>query len=440
VRISIKSVLLPILFVNITAAANLWTFLGVPIGPVLYYLAIGLVLWRVWHSPYRLAGAVLVLATLGLKVAGAAGAGEALDPLATVTVGLLFSLAGALVYGDDPGRLHRQLMIFFAISVPLMFAQKAGVSTALLVWNTEVFHENDIYEFDEDDIGTLEYVAPLSKTLFKQSDEFVYTVAQGRPSGLSYSNNVLSVFLVMAFALNLFLRSPRLLLLSDVVMALSLALVMSLTALGGSILLTVGFALWGPTGSVRRALRTLGLIGLAFGLHWFLFPGVTEGGFGRAKLITSLVGRLGEVAFLLNLSSLSALLNSQASSIGLRFVFEEGSSYSLVGFILRNRVALMALALAPAAGWIYWRALRRMGRSSPYAPMYAFFLFSCLITQLGVPYIGAPSYQYLMGFGLVPLLPAIRLRLDSSKVPSASTDRRFPGFFASPAPQPESNL
>lgn len=441
-RLSFKGLLFPVLLINITTAANLWTLGPVPIGQSLYFLAIGLAFWRVHRSPYRVLGAALMVAAVGLKVASAAQGGGPFEIGVTAAVGLLFTVAGALVYGDDPGRLHRQLMVFFALSVPVLFAQKAGLHAGLLVWNTEVFHANDVYTFDDDDIGSLTYVAPLVKTLFADASEMTYTIAQGRPSGLLYSNNVLSVFLVMAFALNLCVRRRRVTQVADVILALSMALVMSLTVLASAVILMAVYAVTGGADGRRRCAQFLLPLAGALALHWVLFPGITESGFGRAKLITSLVGRFGELSYLLNLSSLAAILDSQATSIGLQFSLQEGASYSLVGLLLRSRLALGLVVVLPLAGLFYLKRLRTVARHTPYAEAYGLFLLAALLSQLGVPYLGAPSFQYLLGFALTPLfgaLPMVRRPVRSEGADpmpvSGATARRFPRFFE-PDPLP----
>ena len=103
--------------------------------------------------------------------------------------------------------LHKQLVIFLALCLPVMFLQILGVSSLLMGWNTEYAHDTSILDIDE--LGTFKDI-PLFPTLFVGIDDLNYSIGQGRPVGLLHSNNVLSIFVSIAACLNLVIKGVSL--------------------------------------------------------------------------------------------------------------------------------------------------------------------------------------------------------------------------------------
>jgi hypothetical protein len=184
---------------------------------------------------------------------------------------------------------------------------------------------------------------------------------------------------------------------------------MSLTTTAAALILLATGSVLGGRPVRRRAVRIGFLMIGAFGLHYLLFPGLTEAGFSQARLITSIVGRFGELAYLLNATSLATALGNQAESIGLRFAAgaSEDRSYSMVAIFLKSKVIVPVSILLLAGGLMYLRRLRALARERKDALQYGMFMVAAILTQFAVPYVGAPSFQYMLGFGLAPLLPGL---------------------------------
>jgi hypothetical protein len=413
-RITFAGLLFTILFVNITVSANNWSISGIHIGQFIFWISIAVAIRVVVRTPYASVGlgalAVALWAGLWPMVTGS----TELKSVKIIALSIIFILAGTISYRGSSERLYRHLWIFFAISIPIMFAQKAGLSSAVMVWNTEVFHDNDIYTFDENDLGKFTYVAPLMKTLFVKADDVTYVIAQGRPSGLLYSNNVLSVFLVTALSLSLVSKRTRRLRLDQMVLAASIPLVMSLTATAALPLLALVAYLFGTRNEKRNVFRLAAFTIVAFGVHYWLFPGLTEAGLSQVRIIVSVGQRFGELSQLLGITTIADFLEVQGSLLGVRTPDFEESSYSQIAILLKSQ---FSIALAPVTLWglyVFARALKRRTITHGDSLIFSLFVLGCILTQIGVPYLAAPSFQFLLGFGLTPMFDRLTLNQENS--------------------------
>lgn len=404
--ISVRKILLPVLLLNITVSANLWEFFGIPLGPALYYLSILLICIVLFRTQYKVTALITGGIAFASKFIYILSEVMIFDILTKTCLAFLFILAGYILFFDRHSILNRQLIWLFAFSIPLMIMQKAGVSEWLLFWNTEVYHTNDVYDFDiEKDLGSLRYVAPVQQTLFVPSENLVYLITQGRPSGFLPGNNVLSIFLIIGFTLNLFSKPGNLRRVGDMVYCFALPLASSLLAIFGSVIAV--FYLWRtkvPKADHKRFLVLAGTSLASFYLHALFFPGLSEQMFSVPKLVMSIGLRLREVAGLLSLDIVSAALAAQFSSIGVAADEGVNSSYSLLGIILRTDVSyIIALATALVA-LFYSRSVRRFRASGGRPEVFIGILLACVLSQLAVPFIKAPSFQLFLGLGLAPLI------------------------------------
>ena len=189
--------------INITIAANGWSFLGISIGQLVYWLILFLGVKVLFKTGYAKLGLFLFCLTLILKIFDAFTGIVFTGVMSEFTSGLIFILVGASLYAENPNIIYRQLISFFALSIPFMILQKIGVNTFFYGWSTELFHKNSNYSFDEvKDLGVIFKNIPLFPTLFVEFKDLTYAMYQGRPTGLLYSNNVLSVIISLALALH----------------------------------------------------------------------------------------------------------------------------------------------------------------------------------------------------------------------------------------------
>ena len=106
-----------------------------------------------------------------------------------VSSGLVFGAAGAYLFARQPRLLHRQLMWFMLLSVPLMALQLLGVGS----W-TQVLR-NDFHLAGESSLQQY-------PTLFVPLAQIVPTTLQMRPAGFMHANNYMSLFIAFALAVH----------------------------------------------------------------------------------------------------------------------------------------------------------------------------------------------------------------------------------------------
>ena len=192
-----------LILVNITVSANGWSFLGISIGQLVYWFLLVIGVRILLKTGYSRLALLLFFITFILKLSGAVFIIPFLANCSEFTSGLVFILVGDSLYAENPIIIYRQLISFFALSIPFMLLQKIGVSTFFYACSTELFHENSTYFFDEKkDLGVIFKNIPLFPTLFVKLNDLTYAMYQGRPTGLLYSNNVLSVIFSLALALH----------------------------------------------------------------------------------------------------------------------------------------------------------------------------------------------------------------------------------------------
>ena len=402
VRIA-RFILLPLLLANITIAANNWRVLGVDIGEALFWVIIALAAYLVWHSPYRTLGLAALVAALLLRLAEAATHLAAVEAVRQACLPLLMMTAGASAYARHPRLLARQFLVFLALCLPIMALQITGATPAVMTWDVDYAHDPAILAPEE--IGTFKRI-PVYPTLFVSIDDLHYEIGQGRPSGLLYANNVLSVFVVIAAGLALAVARPGRVGVSGLVVAATLVLTMSLTAfLAVAVLYAVVLVL----GDRRRRWYVLKMILVSELLVWAyktLFPGLLAGNFSNEKMMVRLYTRgLG----LLDVFGIDFLRRSYEYSGAYTWgIIEPDTTYSGIERLLRSPfVAVFAIVAVLALIW-YARALVRLRRGGARLwPIYPITALMCVLTQFGVPYYGAPSFQCIFGFAMFPILQQI---------------------------------
>ncbi|GMV23536.1 MAG: hypothetical protein AMXMBFR57_34850 [Acidimicrobiia bacterium] len=395
--------LLPLLLLNIPVSENGWRLFGVVLGQVLFWAIIVASARIASRSPYRTVAMLIFSLGIVLRVGEAVTSSTAVGLARHATFAVLFVIAGATAFGRFPRMLQRQLVIFFALSVPVMVLQITGAHPVFLTWDIDPAHDEAILSLAE--IGTFKMLE-VFPTLFVEYDDLYFTIAQGRPSGLFHANNVLSVLVVLGLGVNLGLAKTSRLRFSDLAICTCLVLTMSLTASASlALLLAVAF-MFGPGWRRLHALKVLGLVAGLLWLYSIFFPGLFVVNLSESKLLGSLYTRGLQILDRFGISFLRDDFYSRgADTWG---VVEEDSIYSGIEIILASPAALLIGMAAPLAMLWYYRKSRRLSGSQPDVAVAA-AMTACagVLTQFGVPYFGAPSFQCLFGFALFPMFPAL---------------------------------
>lgn len=392
--------LLPLFLINITTSANTWGILGVSIGQIFYYLIIAITTAIVAVTPYRNLGFILLGLSFIFLFVSLLTDSVFSDGLKVVTLGGLFASAGAKIYGENPKMLYKQLVIFFAISIPFMICQIAGVSSLFMMWNTDYAHSKDVLDLSE--LGTFK-VIPVYPTLFVGLEELYYQIGQGRPSGLLHSNNILSIFVVIGVGLNIITSKSTRLRYSDLVVMCIAVLTMSLLVMSMTIILYTYCLVTGGRKYRIKSIK-LFLVLIAFiGLYYLFFPGLFQTNFAKTKFLMSFLTRGLDLANSLGFSSLNDFYSDQLLLVGK--AYSEEGTYSQFSAIIKSKFMIPIIIGFVVLGILYKKGYRFFRKQTAKSTReFNIFIFCCLFSQFGVSYMVAPSYQFMLGFTFYPLM------------------------------------
>tara|TARA_B100000768_G_scaffold180070_1_gene199141 strand:+ start:263 stop:1423 length:1161 start_codon:yes stop_codon:yes gene_type:complete len=384
-------------------AANGWAIFGLGLGQILYWVILLLGVKILSKTVYRQVGVLLLLLTISLKLINIIFNTTFTGFMSEFPPGLIFVLVGATIYAKNPIVIYRQLIYFFALSIPFMILQKIGVHTFFYGWNTELFHENFNYSFDEvKDLGVIFKNIPLFPTLFVELNDLTYAMYQGRPTGLLYSNNVLSVIISIAVALHFTISHSIKIKFKNIIIALIIVLTMSTLVYGVLFLLFIYFYfVHGDKNMKRNALKTVFLTLAMIFTHYLFFPGLTISSFGLVNAI-SFVSRFADIFNALGINYFDEFI------ILYNLKFDSEESVSLIGSILKNNFLYLILIFSLVIIKVYYKHLKNHKESTV---VYVTLLVVCLLTQFGVNFIKAPSFQLFLGIALFPIFKSKILSL-----------------------------
>lgn len=393
-----------LLFINITVAANGWAIFGFSIGQLLYWFILLFGVKILSKTVYNQVGVLLLLLTIALKLINTFYHNTFVEIISEFFPGFIFILVGASLYAQNPIIIYRQLVSFFALSIPFMIMQKIGVHTFFYGWNTELFHENFNYSFDEvKDLGVIFKNIPLFPTLFVDYNDLTYAMYQGRPTGLLYSNNVLSVIISIAIALHFTISHTIKIKFKNIIIALIIVLTMSTLVYGVLFLLFIYFYfIHGDKNMKRNALKTFCLTLAMIFSHYFFFPGLTISSFGLVNAI-SFVSRFADIFIALGLNYFDEFIILQNLKID-----SDKESLSLIGSILKNKFLYLILIFFFLIIKVYNKYLKNYRGS---AVVYVTLLIVCFLTQFAVNFIKAPTFQLFLGIALFPIFKSKILSL-----------------------------
>jgi len=388
------------MFVNITTAANMWNILGVGIGQFLYWVLIGMA-WYIAHkSEYQKYALILIIFALFMRTTQLFGGGIIAESLRLSSLGGLFVIAGAKVYGNNYFLLHRQLVVFFALSIPVMLFQISGSSTVWMMWNTEYAHDPMILAIEE--IGTFKEI-PVYPTFFVELKDLYYQIGQGRPVGLLYSNNVLSFFLLILVALNIVIERAKKIKLSDFVVTIATVLTMSKMVFVLSFFLYIFFVFFGNKEKKKLAVNLFLLLTLEMFLYYYIFPGLFENLINRDRIMFSFLVRMLDLAPVLGIENfISYAFENDLELNSLEFTGVIGST-SQIAVILASKFSWAAIVFLLVLLMHYYQNIKKMNKVHANTKVYIVLAFVMLVSQLALTYVGAISYQFIAGVALYPI-------------------------------------
>jgi hypothetical protein len=399
-RFKLSKLLLPLLFLNITVAANEWTLFGINIGQIIYWFVIALIWYLATKTIYWKIVTTALWFSVFMRVIQVYLNSEIIIFFKIAALVVLFIIGGLISYGRDPNQLNKQLVLFLSLCVPIMILQILGVSQFVMLWNLDYAHDSSILNSS----GIL-----LQPTLFVELEDLIYSISQGRPSGLLANNNILSIFISIAVGINLTLKKSLSLSKSDFIITLAVVLSMSKIVFAITGLLYLSFLLFGWEN--KRSLILKNIILLVFGmfLYKLLFPGLFSENLNLERFTSSFNGRFFD---LLRSTGNLDLFESQQSQLIINSLGE--GHYSFIAIFITSKLFIPSLLIIIPILFLYMLRVNKM--RSP--TVYIVTLLICILTQFAVPYASATSFQFILGFSLFPLFKKI--------YPQTKEDIRFP--------------
>jgi hypothetical protein len=415
--------LLPLMWVNLTAGENRWAILGLGIGQFLYWVVIGLAWYVGFRSPYQKIATAMLLCAFAFRPMEAIGDGVVAEALRLGALAGVFMIAGAWIYGRNPNFLHRQLVVFLALCLPVMLLQILGVSSFVLGWSTGFLDDpNSI--MGEREVGT--FVAlPRYPTLFVAREDLIFSIPQGRPNGLMHANNILSIFVAVAVALNLVRPRSGGLRAGDLIITIAAVLTMSKLVFGLQGMLYVGTLVFAPMARKVLAVKLIFVLAIGLCVYYVFFPGLLQANLSEEMVRVSFMLRLLGIINAAGIENVSTFILDQSQLIG--SAYKEDETYSAVASLLSSNLAIPALVAIGAAGVLYLRRLRQMGLGNSWG--YPTFLLVCAATQFAVPFATAASFQLMLGLALFPLFP----RLWRDRIPPQASVPADPSIHRPPS-------
>jgi len=258
----------------------------------------------------------------------------------------------------------------------------------------------DILDLSE--IGTFKTI-PVYPTLFVSFEELNYQIGQGRPNGLFHSNNILSIFIVVGVGLNLITSRTTRLRYSDLIVMCIMVLTMSLMVFSVTLILYTYCILIVGAKYRIKAINLLLVLLCFVALYYVFFPGLFQVNFGEAKFLMSFLTRGLDLANSLGFSTLNELYSDQLLLVG--DAYSEEGTYSQFSVILKSEFMIPLLIGFILVAILYKRGYRIFRKETGISTRdFNIFMFCCLFSQFGVPYIAAPAYQFMLGFAFYPLM------------------------------------
>ncbi|MBA3657132.1 MAG: hypothetical protein H0W69_07260 [Gemmatimonadaceae bacterium] len=307
-----------------------------------------------------------------------------------MTNNLFFALAAAALIISKGPRLHRQIVTFLGVSIPVMIGQLIGWPDWLHAIRTDA-HGEGIE-------GT-----QMMQTLFNPDKEAGYTTIQSRPAGLLHANNFLSVVILFAMAIQFGRSRGRNLSRGDVFLVAVMVLAMAKIAYLAFIVFTVVHLIWG-TSDQKALFGKRWVLALSFlTIFYFFFPGVFLYDLSPNNIYLNYAVRVADLR-----AAISGISDIQVgiTGIGGEQLFWQGynaGSESGYAAIAQSLKLLAPIFLIGAV--VFFRRLSVLREGSPEIVAMARNGFVILIlAPLVTSFFGNPFFSFAMGPVFCPWL------------------------------------
>lgn len=354
------------------------------------------ILLRAFRRPgWVLVVVTCVLVAKGLRLVSGSGSAEIAY---IVLLNALFCASGAIVGFQRPRLLYKQVMTICLVSLFFMVFQVTGVGawTQLLASYGE---------------GNLTQPVP---TLFVPESRLEYLLVQGRPAGIIYSNVVLSLIIMFAFALH-FSRRTRTSVWGTALLCCVAVLAMAKIAFVGFLVTGMLVLVLGDRRQRRRIVAATGLFVVFFGLYAVLFPGLFATNVSIDTIQASVFYRANDIMAALNPNiDFRFLRMAYFADTPHLYDLEEGqfvSGYAtLVAIGYRNLAAIAAAFVVGVGAFLI--GLRRLERKFPERVLGVVLVVSVVaLFPATHPIWPSPLYWFMAGLAGLPLIQFLKPRL-----------------------------
>lgn len=398
----LEKILFPLIIIQMMLSSLNWEVLlgfEIYIPIIAFWVIIAFSFFIVYNSQYRVLGILLFFLMIGTKLIEIVYPLQILDILGKLFVGMFFLMSGAKIYGNNLKLIHKQLVVFLMLSIPILFLQKIGAHYLFMGWS----QDHDAILVTTNELGTFKKIQ-LYPTLFVDSAHLTYLSFQARPSGLLYNNNIFGAFVSIAIGLNFILEKKNRIRYSDVIVTIAAILTSSLLVFGVLLITYLTFIIAGSRLFRKRAFNLLTLMILVGIGYWILFPGLTESFFSIGKFYASLFSRLFDITDALNIGGLRSFFGGQTYILGRKYVIDINESYSGISMLIKSGLIIPILFGLLLLGRSFMFRLKSFKKTSIYPPeAYVTLLLMCILTQFAISLLTAFSFYLFIGISLFPL-------------------------------------
>lgn len=393
----IKYLMLPLMLIYLIISENKFNIPLIGSSDFIYFIIIVFAFYTVFKSDFN-KFFYFYLFYFPCKLISIYAYNNFFNTASLIFISLLFITCGAIIYGNNYRLLNKQLNLFVFLCVPIMLLQIIGVDPLFMMWDTS-FLDDPLSKFSIDDVGYYKNFE-LYPTIFTSLDDLHYSIGQARPAGLTYNNNVLSIFIVLAIAINLSPRFSYRLKFSDYMVILCAVLSMSkMVFISMAMIYFIGLLLFEI--KYKRLIIKMIFIFLSFLFFYYLiFPGLFLSNLSLEMILPSLLIRMNSFLYAINATDLyeffyslqlenpSVNMNNEVS----KTIYSDLASSNLVIFLLPLLVSII---------FMYRRGMISLGTIN--SKIYFLLLIACFLTQFGVSFYIASSFQLILGCALYPL-------------------------------------
>ena len=388
--------LLPLIIINLILGNQSWTE-NLVIGPFLFtqitnWIILVLMAYIIIHLyGSKLWVLLIIFLPLITKIVSVAlGQPDSIEWMYQIFTWLLYLSIGSAYIRNYLTLIYKQVMVFCLLNLILMILQTSNAGE----WTMFLSHENLITSYP---------------SIFVSVDNLNFSMSQARPTGLFYSNNILSGVLLFSLALH-FSKNTNRYWWGSIILSAMIVYTSARIVYLGYIILGMFIIFFGGHINRKKYISNILLTIFFLWLYSIIYPGYFTLFWTTQSLLISVFYRLNDIVA--NLDS-GNIIRSQLESylIDTPRLDNSISGEDISGFSAIIRVLPYFIGLLVVLFPIY---IKRFKRQRIIAPQLTWVTFSCLLIFMiypaAVPIFKSQFYWFFAGFAMLPFFINIRIR------------------------------